>query len=89
MPDNIVYIGKKPVMAYVTACLTCMSDRRGDGSIIVAARGMAISRTVDVIEILKRFTAYEIEDVKFGTDVINQDGSDRNISSIHIRIRRV
>ena len=76
-------------MAYVTACLTCMSSRRGDGSVIIAARGSAISRTVDVIEVLKRFIAYEIEDVEFGTDVINQDGSDRNISRISIHIKNV
>ena len=88
MPDNIVYVGRKPIMAYVTACLTCISRRDGEGDVIVVARGNSISRAVDAIEVLKRFLAYEIEGVEFGTDVIDQDGGQRNISTIRISLRK-
>ena len=85
--DNIIYIGKKPLMSYVTACITVMNSRRHGGVVTLAARGKAISRVVDVIEVLKRFRNYEIEDVEFGTDVIKQDGEERNISSIRVSCR--
>lgn len=86
--DNIIYIGKKPIMSYVTACITALNDRRYGGLVSVAARGQSISRVVDVIEVLKRFVNYEIEEVIFGTDVIDHDGDKRRISSMKVDLKR-
>ncbi len=74
-------------MAYVTACITCMTDH--GGVVTVAARGNTISRVVDVIEVLKRFVQYKVENVEFGTDVIKQDGGERNISTIRVTINKL
>ena len=51
---NTVYIGKKPTMNYVLAILTQINN--GSDQVTVKARGRAISRAVDVAEVLtKRF----------------------------------
>ena len=87
LADNIVFVGKKPVMAYVTACITCMTSH--GGVVTVAARGNTISRVVDVIEVLKRFIQYKVENVEFGTDILEQDGGKRNISTIRVTISKL
>ena len=46
---NTVFVGKKPVMNYVLACLTLLQN--GANSVVVKARGRAISKAVDVAEI--------------------------------------
>jgi len=90
VPDKTIYVGKKPVMAYVTACITCLNDNylQGGSEVMVAARGNSISRVVDVIEVLKRFVRYEVKGVEFGTDKIDQDGGTRNISTIRVTLRK-
>ena len=40
--ENIVLIGRKPVMNYVTACITFFNS--GEKQVIVKARGRAICR---------------------------------------------
>ena len=56
---NTIYVGKKPTMNYVLACLTQINN--GSNTVTVKARGRAISRAVDVAQVLtKRFaTAFE------------------------------
>ena len=51
--ENIVYIGNKPVMNYVLAVVTQMNS--GVTEVILKARGRAISRAVDVAEIVLFF----------------------------------
>jgi DNA-binding protein len=50
--DNVVLIGKKPVMNYVTACITFFNS--GEKHVVVKARGRAISKAVDSVELLRR-----------------------------------
>ena len=45
-----VLIGRKPVMNYVLACITLFHG--GANEIYVKARGRAISRAVDVVEVV-------------------------------------
>jgi DNA-binding protein len=74
-------------MSYVLACVTQLN--RGASEIVVKARGRAISRAVDVAEVLKnRFLkGVGIEDVKIGTEVITTaEGKDINVSAIEITI---
>jgi DNA-binding protein len=53
MPEkNDVLIGRKPAMNYVLACITLFHG--GANEINVKARGRAISRAVDVVEIVRR-----------------------------------
>ena len=59
--ENVVYIGNKPVMNYVLAVVTQMNG--GVPEVVLKARGRAISRAVDVAEIVRnRF----ITDVDIG-----------------------
>ena len=49
--DNAVLMGQKPVMNYVIACLTFFNS--GAKEVAVKARGRAISRAVDTVELLR------------------------------------
>ncbi|MFQ6010766.1 MAG: RNA-binding protein, partial [Nitrososphaerales archaeon] len=51
-----IFIGKKPVMNYVLACLTTIQN--GTDLLIIKARGNAISKAVDVAQItLNKFVS--------------------------------
>jgi len=49
--DNVVLIGKKPNMAYVMAVVTQFGS--GQKEVHIKARGRAISKCVDVAEIVR------------------------------------
>ncbi len=84
MPDY-VYIGRKPVMAYVMACITCLNF---DNDVIIAARGRLISTAVDVTEALKTFISFYTH-IEIGTEKIQgSEGEIRNISTIKIRVAK-
>ncbi len=85
--DNIVYIGNKPVMNYVLAVVTQMNS--GTDEVILKARGKAISRAVDVAEIVRnRF----MPDAKLGSidisteELPTSEGSSSNVSAIEIQL---
>ncbi|MFB6158792.1 MAG: DNA-binding protein Alba [Candidatus Nanohalobium sp.] len=83
--DNTVYVGSKPAMSYVLAVVTQFNE--GNDTVHVKARGKAISRAVDVAEIVRdRFIEdAEVEDINIGTDQIETDeGDEINVSSIQI-----
>jgi len=48
--EKIVFVGNKPVKIYVIACLT--SFTAGSNKIVIKARGRAICRAVDTVELL-------------------------------------
>jgi DNA-binding protein len=83
--SNIVFVGKKPAMSYVLACVTQFND--GKEEVILKARGRAISHAVDVAEIVKNkfVTNAEIKNVTIGTEVLeSEQGEKLNVSSIEI-----
>ncbi len=83
--SNIVFVGKKPAMSYVLACVTQFND--GKEEVILKARGRAISHAVDVAEIVKNkfVTNAEIKNVVIGTEVVeSEQGEKLNVSSIEI-----
>lgn len=83
--DNTVYVGSKPAMSYVLAVVTQFNE--GNDTVHVKARGKAISRAVDVSEIVRnRFIEEaEVEEITIGTDEIETDeGDELNVSSIQI-----
>ncbi len=87
--DNTVYVGSKPAMSYVLAVVTQFSE--GHETVHVKARGKAISRAVDVAEIVRdRFVEdAEIDDISIGTDEIETDEGDQlNVSSIQINLKQ-
>ena len=86
--ENTVFIGNKPVTAYVMACVTQFN--RDAESIVLKARGRAISRAVDVAEVLqKRFMKdrAKVTDIQISTEQIEtREGNLTNVSAIEITI---
>ena len=83
--NNVVFIGKKPAMSYVLACITQFND--GKSEVILKARGRAISHAVDVAEIVKNkfVTSAQIKNVLIGTEQLeSEQGEKLNVSSIEI-----
>lgn len=82
--DNVVFIGNKPVMNYVLAVVTQFNN--GAPEVTVKARGKAISRAVDAVEVSRnRFlTDARIKDIKIGTEKIATDRGESNVSTIEI-----
>jgi archaea-specific DNA-binding protein len=83
--SNVVFVGKKPAMSYVLACVTQFNDGKSD--VILRARGRAISHAVDVAEIVhnKFMTNTEVKEVKIGTEEVqSEQGEKLNVSSIEI-----
>jgi DNA-binding protein len=83
--SNVVFVGKKPAMSYVLACVTQFND--GKNEVILKARGRAISHAVDVAEIVRNkfLTNTEVSTVKIGTEEVqSEQGEKLNVSSIEI-----
>ena len=88
-PRDIIYIGKKPLMAYVTSTLIQLSNIP---CVTIKARGMSIGRAVDVSQIISRKTenaGYKIGNINLGSEALeSQDGRTRNVSTIEIEVKR-
>ena len=83
-PYNHIFVGQKPVMNYAMSALIQLTQA---GEVVVKARGMAISRAVDVAEIVtKRLGngAFKVKDIGISTEVVGEGAEQRNISSIEI-----
>jgi DNA-binding protein len=87
--ENIVFIGQKPVMNYVTACLTVLNT--GAKKVVVKARGRAISRAVDTIELLRRvfMKDLQLQGIVICTEeVTRSEGQKANVSAIEITVTK-
>jgi archaea-specific DNA-binding protein len=86
---NTIYVGKKPVMNYVLACLTQI---QGNNTVTVKARGKAISRAVDVAQIVtKRFaTDITVKSISINTEQVKNTvtGGMNNVSSIEVVLQK-
>ena len=85
-----VLIGRKPVMNYVLACITLFHG--GAKEVSVKARGRAISRAVDVVEIVRRrfLPDVKIGNISIGTEQIQtgEGNTPANVSTIEITLVR-
>ena len=88
--ENVVLIGRKPVMNYVTACITFFNS--GGKQVTVKARGRAICRAVDTIELLRRafIKDLEIKSIDIDTEELfrAEGGQKSNISTIEIIVTK-
>ncbi|MEM2103604.1 MAG: DNA-binding protein Alba [Candidatus Bathyarchaeia archaeon] len=89
--SNSVLIGRKPVMNYVLACITLFHG--GAKEVNVKARGRAISRAVDVVEVVRRrfLPDVKIKKVGIGTEHVTpreEGGTPTNVSTIEITLER-
>lgn len=89
-PEITVYIGLKPTMTYVFQVITQLNS--GAGPVVVKARGNAIARAVDVVEVVRRrFLEGQVDlgPIQIGTErLTNHDGREANVSSISIPVIR-
>ena len=87
---DTIFIGKKPIMAYVTSTLIQLANLP---TVSIKARGMSIGRAVDVAQIISRKTenaGYTIGQISIGSESLeSQDGKTRNVSTIEIEVKRV
>jgi len=60
--DNIIYIGIKPFMNYVTGVVMQFKNK-GQDEVIVSARGKFTSKAIDIVEVARR-TFLKEEDIK-------------------------
>ena len=87
--ENAVLIGRKPVMNYVVACITFFNA--GEKQVVVKARGRAISRAVDTVELLRRAFVkdLEIKNIDIGTEkLVRAEGQKSNVSTIEITVAK-
>ena len=87
--ENVVYIGNKPVMNYVLAVVTQMNG--GVSEVMLKARGRAISRAVDVAEIVRNkfITDVQLGSIEISTEEIkNTEGVNSNVSAIEIQLNK-
>ncbi len=87
--DNVVFVGGKPPMNYVLAVVTQFHN--GANEVHIKARGRAISRAVDVAEIVRhRFMSeLKVDNISIGTEHMQSESGDKlNISSIDIQLKR-
>ncbi len=86
---NVIFVGTKPIMTYVTATLTQLASQP---TVTIKARGKRITQAVDVSQmIVKRMdtVGYQITDVRISSDSLtSQDGRQRNVSTMEIDITK-
>ncbi len=86
-PSNVILVGKKPVMNYVMAVLALLNQ--GVDEVIVKARGRAISKAVDTVEIIRNkllAEKVEVKDIKIGSQVVQGQDRTSRVSTIEITL---
>lgn len=90
--DNVIFIGEKPFMNYVTGVVIQFTTQ-GATEVVIKARGKFISRAVDVIEVVRnRFLQgqVKVQDIQIGSEEFkNKEGKDVRVSTIDITLVKV
>ncbi len=89
MENDIIFIGKKPIMSYVMAILTHLNS--GNNQVIIKARGSSISTAVDVsqVTIHKFIKDLKVSGIEIGKEELaDKEGKKRNVSFISIEMKR-
>ena len=89
MQDNVIFIGSKPFMNYVTGVVMQFTTQ-GAKEVTIKARGKFIARAVDIAEVsTKRFLENQIEtkNIKIDSEEFqNQEGRTVRVSTIEIAL---
>lgn len=87
--ENTVFVGKKPTMNYVLAVVTQFNS--GSPDVVIKARGRAISKAVDIAEIVRHRFVHNavVKDIKIQTEILTgENGNTANVSSIEIYLSK-
>lgn len=82
---NIVYVGKKPPLAYISAVVTQFGN--GADEVVIKARGKLISQAVDVVERVRNkfMPNCKVKDISIKTEELtSEDGTKNKVSAIEI-----
>ncbi|MFX0068575.1 MAG: DNA-binding protein Alba [Promethearchaeota archaeon] len=85
--ENAVFIGRKPAMNYALAVIILFNQ--GAKEVVVKARGRAISKAADVVEIVRRRFLKDTVDIKkseIGTEILGEEGRKQNVSTMEITL---
>jgi DNA-binding protein len=88
--EQVIFVGGKPVMNYVTAVLM-QFQTKGASTVVIKSRGKFISRAVDVVEVARnRFLKdIEVKDIKIGSEEFtNKEGKQVRISTLEITLAK-
>ena len=88
--DNIIFVGVKPFMNYVTG-VVMQFQNKGQNEVIVSARGKFISKAVDVVEVARRTFLKDdnikIDDIQVSSEQFeNKEGKRIFVSAIVLRL---
>lgn len=91
MKDNVIYVGDRPFMNYVTGVVMQFTAKEAE-DVIVKARGKYVGRAVDVAEVsTKKFLdgiievgSVDIDSERFETD----KGKEIRVSTIEITLKK-
>jgi DNA-binding protein len=86
--NNVLLIGKKPAKSYAAAAMYKMGS---ENTIIIKARGKAISKAVDVAEIILNKIGngkYDLGNITIGTITVENENVKRSISTIEITLNK-
>ena len=90
--ENVVFIGSKPFMNYVTGVVMQFTTK-GNKEVVIKARGKFISRAVDIAEVsTKRFLKEHniaVKGIKIDSEEFeNKEGRKVNVSTIEITLKK-
>ena len=88
--DNIIYIGIKPFMNYVTGVVMQFKNK-GQKEVIVSARGKFTSKAIDVVEVARRTFLkdenIQVKDIKISSEQFEtKEGKRIFVSTIEIHL---
>lgn len=86
--SSVVLIGLKPVMNYVVACATFFNQ--GSNTLTLKARGAAMSKAVDTVELLRRAFMKDVvvKSIELGTVQLEREGRKSNVSTMEIKLEK-
>ena len=90
--NNIVFIGTKPFMNYVTSVVMQFTTKQRN-EVIIKARGKFITRAIDVAEVVKKRFLEEqkikVKDIKIDSEEFeNKEGRKVSVSTIEITLEK-
>ena len=88
--DNVIFVGIKPFMNYVTG-VVIQFQNKGQEEVIVSARGKFTSKAIDVVEVARRTflkdEEIKIENIKISSEQFeNKEGKRIFVSAIEIKL---
>ena len=84
MSNNVIYVGRKPLHRYCSAIINVLNEYP---TAKLLARGNAISRAVDAVEVIRNryLDGVEVKSIEIGTETLASSFGDvRNVSNVTI-----